>query len=906
MRPNVGARFSLGLGIAIAILAAQVPAFADWPTYHKDAARTGLDPAAPALMNSVNQEWAHTGLDQDVYAEPLVYGTMLVVATEGNTVYALDAATGNLLWSRNYGIAVPAGQFPCGNIDPVGITGTPVIDTASGTMYAVAQVWDGTNNTSVHYQLEAINLNNGGAELWNRTIAPTDPTYTFDVYVQGQRSALSLANGTVYIPFGGRSGDCTDPVTNVDYRGWVVGAPASGSGSLSSFPLPTGVSDGAGGFWATSGAAVDAANNLFITSGNTRCGGGCPFDYGETVLKLSPSLGISDYFAPPDWASLNASDTDLGSVGPTLLGNNLLFQVGKAGVGYLLSTTSLGGADHMTSLFSAQVCTATSGAAFGGVAYSAPYIYVPCSDHLEALLVNSGPAPSFTSVWSGPAGSIGAPIVAGGLVWSMGWNSSQLYAMYASTGELRLLVSLPQTPMHFSTPSSGDSEVFVPDGTDILAFGSACGASSTRQYSLTGSDGATWADMDPSSLQQTLTPSTTGWALLEANADLWTARAGFNQDIGIFVSTNGGADTLVGWKESGGYGGNFSPNAAFLQVPFPVTSGNSYVVKLKWKTNRDARPVGATIYAGAGTRGPYSPTSLSARLIPTASLSTTVMSTQPSLVGSDGVNWIPLGNGAPITLAPTVNSTAILGANADLWTASAGYNQDLGIFVSVNGGLETLIAWKESGGFAGTFSPNATFAHTVYAMTAGTNYMFKLKWKTNKLDASAVYAGAGPISGLYSQTRLTAEVLPAGTNPQSNAISTQPSQGSSDGVTWQAVSGTMDQTLAPTTPSIVMLAGNADLWTATAGYNQDLGIFVSIGGAADELVAWKESGGFNGTFSPNAAFVQSPFVMSAGTSYRFTLKWKTNRNAPGVTIYIGAGSAPAYSPTRFTAETVSC
>jgi hypothetical protein len=102
-----------------------------------------------------------------------------------------------------------------------------------------------------------------------------------------------------------------------------------------------------------------------------------------------------------------------------------------------------------------------------------------------------------------------------------------------------------------------------------------------------------------------------------------------------------------------------------------------------------------------------------------------------------------------------------------------------------------------------------------------------------------------------------------------------------------------------------MLSGNADLWTATAGYNQDLGIFVSIGGAPDELVAWKESGGFNGTFSPNAAFVQSPLLMSASTSYRFSLKWKTNRSAPGVTIYMGAGSGP-YSHTRLTAEIVSC
>ena len=114
MRHNAAARFAVGLGITALVLALQTPAFADWPTYHKDAARTGLDPTAPALISSVNQQWAHTGLDRNVYAEPLVYGTMVVVASEGNTVYALDAATGNLLWSKNYGIAVPSSQFPCG------------------------------------------------------------------------------------------------------------------------------------------------------------------------------------------------------------------------------------------------------------------------------------------------------------------------------------------------------------------------------------------------------------------------------------------------------------------------------------------------------------------------------------------------------------------------------------------------------------------------------------------------------------------------------------------------------------------------------------------------------------------------------------------------------------------------
>jgi hypothetical protein len=112
---------------------------------------------------------------------------------------------------------------------------------------------------------------------------------------------------------------------------------------------------------------------------------------------------------------------------------------------------------------------------------------------------------------------------------------------------------------------------------------------------------------------------------------------------------------------------------------------------------------------------------------------------------------------AGVTVAPGADTNSIIGANADLFTANAGYNQDLGIFVSDNGGTDVLLAWKESGGFAGTFSPNAAFAQTTYQMSSGHTYVFKLKWKTNKnAPGTKIYAGAG--NGPYSPTRLTVEL----------------------------------------------------------------------------------------------------------------------------------------------------
>jgi hypothetical protein len=128
----------------------------------------------------------------------------------------------------------------------------------------------------------------------------------------------------------------------------------------------------------------------------------------------------------------------------------------------------------------------------------------------------------------------------------------------------------------------------------------------------------------------------------------------------------------------------------------------------------------------------------------------------------------------------------------------------------------------------------------------------------------------------------------------------------SDGTTWQPMDAALSVTVSPSTSANSMVGANADLFTDTAGYNQDIGIFVNVDGAAsDTLLLWKESGGFAGTLSPNAVFAQKAYEMLAGHTYVFKLKWKTNHNAPGVTIYAGAGagtSFPTRSPTRLTVE----
>ena len=286
---------------------------------------------------------------------------------------------------------------------------------------------------------------------------------------------------------------------------------------------------------------------------------------------------------------------------------------------------------------------------------------------------------------------------------------------------------------------------------------------SGSQYTLPGSNGSTWQDMDGSALSLNFTPASAGWALLSANADLWTQNAGVNQDLGIFVSGGTfGSGQIVGWKESGGNAGTFSPNAAYAQAVVPLAAATPYVIKLQWKANHATT---GTIRAAAGL-GPapnFSPTRLTLHLFPAGTGIQDAVSTQQySKANSSGSDWTPIDStNLKLTVTPTADSLAILSANADLFTASAGVNQDLGIMISGGafGTGGTLIAWKESGGFAGTFSPNAALVQTVITLSASTTYTFTLVWKANHATSGTIFAAAG-LGPVFSPTRLTAQLSP--------------------------------------------------------------------------------------------------------------------------------------------------
>jgi outer membrane protein assembly factor BamB len=420
------------------------PAGADWTTYHGDAALSGVDrssgspvPFAPA--------WTAPTFAK-VWAEPLVFGGLVVVATENNDLYAFNEATGTQAWHINLGAPVAASSLPCGDISPtVGITSTPVINPFTATLYAVADLRSGS---SASHTLFAVNARTGAVQFSRSVEPPGDVPLN-----QLQRESLTLDQGRVLVGFGGNDGDCAQ------YKGYLISAPADNAGANAVYTVPT---TREGAIWSGGGApAVDASGNVFVPTGNAASSNPQNFDHGDTLERLSPLGAELDYWAPSSWAQDSANDADLGSVSPELLPANLVYQGGKNGNGYLVSTTNMG---HIGGeVFSAPVCNS-----FGADAYANGILYVACTDGVQAL--NIDPANRrFASRWTGPSDANGPPIIAGGLVWAAATGSSRLYGLDPSTGAVKVSQATPAME-HFATPAASDGRLFLATGSTLNAY----------------------------------------------------------------------------------------------------------------------------------------------------------------------------------------------------------------------------------------------------------------------------------------------------------------------------------------------------------------------------------------------------------------------------------------------------
>ena len=414
------------------------PISAEWTEYHRDAGRSGVGPAEPAL--GTPQEAWRANVDGDVYASPLIVAGHVIVATENNTVYSLDLFTGSVVWKTHLGDPVAASSLPCGDIRPVtGITSTPAADPSTGRVYVAAFL------RGAHHVLYALSLLDGSTS-WQR---PIDPVGS-NPQVQQLRGALAIGSGFIYVPFGGLYGDCGA------YHGYVVAVGLDGVQALA-FQVPT--ARGAG-IWSAAGPAIGGDGSVYVVTGNATSPAST-FGYSDSVLQLSPDLQkVRSYFAPSNWISLNASDTDLGSVGVALLSNGLAVSIGKEGVAYVLNQGSLGGVGGQ--LASRKVCSG----AWGGTAWSGSTVYVPCADGLFALAVTSS---SIAIRWFTASPVLGSPIISAGAVWAIEPSSGTLFALDPSTGQVLFKTGLGVAE-HFSTPAATDGFVVVPAGQNIVTL----------------------------------------------------------------------------------------------------------------------------------------------------------------------------------------------------------------------------------------------------------------------------------------------------------------------------------------------------------------------------------------------------------------------------------------------------
>ena len=406
-------------------------------------------------VDTASRAWTSPTLNGQLYGEPLVFGDRVYVATENDFVYALSAATGAVVWSRQLGTPVFAGtHLLCSDIIPnVGITGTPVIDPARHEIFVVA---DELVKSNPAHMLTGLNTTSGKVELSE----DVDPPGQIPANLL-QRTGLTLDRGRVYWGFGGNAYDCGT------YRGRVVGVPAAG-GTPRFFTVNPAPGENNAAVWMGGGApAVGPNGDLWVATGNGSLNQH-PYDHSDSVLELTPSLRLLQSFAPANWRQDNSNDLDMTTV-PVLLPDGQVIAAGKSQVVYLLNGRHLGGIGGQQAKIS-PVCGTNIE---GGSAHVGMTAYLPCLSGILAVRATMSP-PSLHVLWSANMSS-GPPIVAGGLVWTIG-QDGKLYGLDPATGKIRQQATIGAPVNHFPTPGIGAGLMLAPSAQNVIAFRTSAGA----------------------------------------------------------------------------------------------------------------------------------------------------------------------------------------------------------------------------------------------------------------------------------------------------------------------------------------------------------------------------------------------------------------------------------------------
>ena len=468
--------------------------------FHNHSSRDGLyiDPAftQSAAANLARDLTFDGTIEGEVYAQPLYVeggpnGPMVIAVTEWNNVYALDAVDGTIIWWRNVGPPVPLADLECPpKFDPMGITGTPVVDLASRALFLDAMTTPDGGNTKQHLIL-SLNVDTGDINPgWPVDVEAT-ATYnglTFTAAFQQQRPALAIVGNPkiLYVGYGSMM-DCQR------YHGWLVGVPISNpdpSSAVTAWAAATRPNTHGGAIWGVGGIASDG-NNPFVTTGNTSSTGGI-WEGGEAVIRFQPgpifSEDPSDYWAPTNWFDLDNQNQDLGSSGPLLVDvpgatpSSLVVAMGKDRTAYLVDRSNLGGISppvawaqvSLVGFFQAAATYRTNQdtyVAFRGTQFS-----------LSTFRITATSPPAINSSWSRPGNACGSPFVTstGGtnnmIVWVVGTDGDQRLhgydgdtgaVVYAGGGVNELI---PGTHSYSTTGIAARGRIYVAGDNKVYAF----------------------------------------------------------------------------------------------------------------------------------------------------------------------------------------------------------------------------------------------------------------------------------------------------------------------------------------------------------------------------------------------------------------------------------------------------
>jgi hypothetical protein len=461
-------------------------------TYHGTADRygayivPGLTDATAANMHLVT---GFAGMvNGAVYAQPLYWQPrhattgQVIVATETNAVYALDGTTGAVVWQTQLAPSVPLSALPCGNIDPEGITGTPVIDARTETLYLDALT---AQSAGPRHMLYALSLSDGHVQSgWpiDLQAALASQHDSFSSTTQGERSAVADMGGEIYFAYGGRSGDCGT------YHGTVVQIhpPTQSIAGVWS----TGANRG--GIWSQGGLAQNG-KTLLVATGNTD--DTTQWTGGEAIIRLRAGLAApaspADYYTPSNWLTLDDDDADLGGTEalPLHIGITAdraagrIMSFGKDGNAYLADLAYLGGIGGkaaITPVAAGPIITAPA-------VYSTPSVTMvaltaraaaKCSGQSVIMLNVAGRGKTpITQAWCQVLNGRGAPIVtttdgsANPIVWVTGAEGDDLlHGFDALTGTPVFSGGGMTNLRHFQTILAAGGRFYIASDNRIYAF----------------------------------------------------------------------------------------------------------------------------------------------------------------------------------------------------------------------------------------------------------------------------------------------------------------------------------------------------------------------------------------------------------------------------------------------------